>query len=223
MKLKNFLFTIFLMHASVHAIIFNGLVETGVSTNSFLCPANAPGCVSPNTNTQGFNFTQNQMLQIFNNQTYWLQQEIAQEQYIGQALLYSGTALQNKMTSSGWGAMGGYCIIISIDPILTKIVAPTLIAKTGQQKVVVQLWYNGDQMLQLWSQDAQILSSNQEFTVAISTAVDPLSGISATPTSASTTFVDTFLTNLHLQQSSRNQATYQAASASPRSVTIQTS
>lgn len=207
--------------AQIQAVIFNGLTETKVSRNSFMTPLlNSSSTFSPTDfNAKGFNFSSSSILQLFNDQSYWLHQESIKKQYLATVLSYSGSELKNKMISDGWGAMGSYCLIISIDPILTSTIMPNLIANNEQEKVVVQLWYDGNNMLQLWSQDAALLSKNQEFNIAITSDIDPLSELANSTTQSSIKTI--FLKGLHLQQKNRSQSTYQAATQSPRSVKIQ--
>lgn len=224
MKLKILIFYFCLPYQTSQAIIFNGLVETGVSKNNFLCSSahsDSVNCIAADANAKGFDFSQNHMLQLFNDQAYWLHQEAIQQQYVSQVLSYSGNDLQNKMTADGWGAMGSYCLIISTDPILTNVVIPSITAGADQEKVVVQLWYNGNQKLQLWSQDAAILSKNQPFSVLITTNTDALPGVSKTSENSSNSLRTSFLFDLHLQQKNRTESVYLAATQSPRSVKIQ--
>ncbi len=225
MKAQILYFTLLCSNIS-QAVIFNGLTETSISKNNFLCPVNSSSsvsCTNTSSNAQGFNFSSSKMLQIFNDQAFWLHEQAAQKKYASEALSYSGSELEAKMNADGWGAMGSYCIIVSIDPILTSIVQPNLKAKQNEQKVVVQLWYNGDNILQLWSQDAKVLSISATFSVAISNATDALSDVMNAQSNESKSLSETFLSELHLQQNSRKESVYQIATQSPRSVKIQES
>ena len=220
MKIK-IIFSCLLWFQITQAVIFTGLIETGVSKNNFLCSSTASNCNSADANAKNFDFSTYPMLQLFNDQTYWLHQASTHAQYVSEVLSYSGTDLQDKMISDGWGAMGSYCILISTDPILTNVVMPTVTASAGQEKVVVQLWYNGDQVLQLWSQDAITLSPAQTFTITISTDTDPLPGVTTSSQNSSSSLTTNFLSNLQLQQKNRKESVYQNATQSPRSITIQ--
>ena len=205
-------------------VTFNGITETGISKNNFLCPtesSSSASCASSSSNAQGFNFSSSKVLQIFNDQAFWLHEEAAKKQYISQALSYTGSALQDKMNAEGWGATGSYCIIISIDPILTSVVMPKVVAKADEEKVVVQLWYSGDSALQLWSQDAKILSKDAIFTVALSSATDSLPGVIDASVMLPSSLKEKFLSELHFQQNNRKESVYQIATQSPRSVRIQ--
>ncbi len=223
MNVKIFL-SCLLWFSSTQSITFNGLVETGISKNNFLCPTNNSSsivCVSQNSDAIGFNFSSSKILQIFNDEVFWLHEQAVREKYVSQILSYTGSQLQNKMNADGWGAMGSYCIIISIDPILTSQVMPKLTAKKDEEKVVVQLWYSGNNAIQLWSQDAKVLSKNAAFTIAVNSAVDTLPGVRQESTPASSSLKDKFLNDLHFQQNTRKESIYQIATESPRSVKIQ--
>ncbi|MBP6892505.1 hypothetical protein KBB68_02895 [Candidatus Babeliales bacterium] len=225
MKCNLFLLILTLCQ-STQPIIFNGLTETNISKNNFLCPVNSSSpvsCKESITNATGFNFSSGKILQIFNDQAFWLHEEAVQSQYVSQVLSYTGSELQNKMNADGWGAMGSYCIIISIDPILTSIAQPKLTPKNDEEKLVVQLWYNGDGALQLWSQDVQVLQKNATFTIAVNNSSDPLPGVIDATSNSQTSLRAKFLSELHLQQNSRKESVYQIATQSPRSIKIQIS
>lgn len=198
------------------AVVFHGLVETGITKNNFSCSSSVDQtCSNVDSGAIGFNLSASQSLQFFNNQSYWLRQEAGIESDLVTNKKYSGVALRNKMISEGWVAMGSYCILISVDPILTEIVMPTVKPSTANQvKVVVQLWYNGDQQIQLWSQDAAILSKNQGFQVMITSDID--SQITLLPSLESQT---SFLGQIGLQQNNR-QSAYGQATGCPRMVKI---
>ncbi len=225
MNLQKILFCLFWSCITL-PITFNGLIETGISKNNFLCPADSSSsvvCSSANAHATGFNFSSSKIVQIFNDQAFWLHEQAVQEKYTSQVLSYSGSALSEKMAAEGWGAMGSYCIIISIDPILTSIVMPELIAKEDEEKVVVQLWYNGDSALQLWSQDTKIISKDAAFTVTVNNTTDSLPGVINASNAPFKSLRAQFLSDLHLQQNSRKESVYQIATQSPRSVKIQES
>ena len=217
--MKNFTLTFMLsalMSIQTYPVIFNGLIESGITKNNFLC--SAPGeqdCSNADSGAIGFNLTTSQSLQFFNNQSFWLRQQAAKESDLVTNQNYSGSALTDKMVSEGWVAMGGYCVLISADPMLADVVMPLIKTTTSNQvKVVVQLWYNGDQQMQLWSQDAAILSVTQSFQVTISSDID--SQVSLLPSLESQT---SFLGQIGLQQNNRQPA-YAHATGCPRMVKI---
>lgn len=178
------LFLIFLCVYQVgHAVVFQGIVETGVQKNTFLCSGDATdaiGCTNADAGAIGFNVSGGKMLQLFNNQAAWYLLQATHQQYLTQDQRYSASDLQQKMIEDGWVAMGGYCLIITTNPILTDIVMPSVTPTATQTKVVVQLWYNGEQELQLWSQDAKALKKGQSFQVEVSTDADTLSTVTGT-------------------------------------------
>jgi len=207
-----------LWSADAQSIIFQGLVEAGITKNSFFCPASATGstdCSNVDSGAIGYHVSGSQPLQFFNNQSYWLKQETDRETIVHTDLKYSGASLRNKMISEGWVAMGGYCILISISPILTDLIMPAVKASGGNIKVIVQLWYNGSQLIQLWSQDAAVLPQDKGFKVLITSDLD--SQIAKLPALASE---KTFLGKLGLQQNNRLPE-YAQATGAPRSVKIQ--
>jgi len=200
------------------AVVFQGLVETGITKNSFKCPASAVGsqdCSNVDTGAVGFNLVGGQLLQFFNNQSYWLRQEVQQKQNLQTNQRYSGSDLLAKMASEGWVAMGGYCILISLGHILDSVVMPAIKSSSDSVKVVVQLWYNGDQMIQLWSQDAVVLKKDQAFQVLVTSDIDAQVAL-LPPLSVEKTFLE----QLGLQQNNR-QPNYMQAIGCPRMVKIQ--
>lgn len=222
--MKIFFYLIYLvtcLNALKADVIFQGLTETNISKNNFLCPSSTSSgvsCVSADANAINFTLPSGQILQLFNALPYWLDQEAITQQYDMQVLNYTQSEIQTELNSTGWGAMGGYCLLITTNPILTSIVMPSVVAASGQEKVVVQLWYNGDQSLQLWSQNALAITQGSGFTIAINSATDPLSEL--TSTTPSNSLRATFLSGLQLQPNNRNASTYSIATNSPRSVTI---
>lgn len=221
MNNKLFLIGLFLAFQNLHTAIFQGLIETGVTKNNFLCSdqngEQTSACISAGINSKGFDVSGGKTLQFFNDVTYWLSKQSQQEQLLATSKNYSGAALQSQMQSEGWIAMGAYCVVISTDPVLQKIAQPALKAAEGDIKVIVQLWYNGNNLMQLWSQDAQALTPGQSFTIQISSEEDTLN-LSGNKTLG---VVDTFLNNLNLQPNNRLASVYNIAVNSPRSVKIQ--
>ncbi len=225
MKQKKIILMIIvaLFNHKAQAITFQGLIETDISKNNFLCTnaaTSSVACVDCTGPAVNFNLNNKPILQLFNDQPYWLHQEALAEQYASESLTYTGSELQNYLNSHGWGAMGGFCILIIIDPLLTNFAAPNLIAKPNQEKLIVQLWYNGDNTLELWSQDIQIVDKNAQFKIKVSSSVDPLTSIK-NENSETETAKNKFLKSLQLQPLNRKDSTYQMASKSPRSIKIQ--
>jgi len=216
MKYKLFIAVIFIS-TLVKPVKFQGLTETGIDKNSFLCPAadQEADCVNTDTEYIGASLSDTQPIQIFNNQSFWLKKEAQREQFLNTDKRYSGTSLSDKMRSEGWLAMGGYCILISTSPTLTNIVMPNIKATAGKVKVVVQLWYNGDNLIQLWSQDAAILPEGKGFKVNITSSIDLQVG-QLPPIAKETTLIG----QIGLQQNNR-QLIYVQAEGSPRTVKIQ--
>jgi hypothetical protein len=213
---RSFLCVVF--STSLQAVVFQGLIETGITKNSFMCPLSAAGsqdCSNVDAGAIGFKLTGSQILQFFNNQSYWLRQEVQQKQNLQTNQRYSASDLQAKMASEGWVAMGGYCILISVGHILNDVVMPTVQASGDNVKVVVQLWYNGDQLIQLWSQDAVVLKKDQGFQVLVTSDTD--TQVAQLPALTAET---TFLGQLGLQQNNR-QPEYMQAAGCPRMVKIQ--
>jgi hypothetical protein len=203
-------------------LMLNGIIETGVSKNNFLCPtstSSAVPCIDANQRYSNTVLVDGQILQIFNSQAYWVHEQANAEQYDTQVLAYTGSELEAKLQAQGWTAMGGYCILISTNSILTQIVKPELVAQKNQKKIVAQLWYNGDRLLQLWSQDATVVDADASITLEISNAVDPLTEVKNLK--QGTSLKDTFLYALPLQPANRDETMYQSASACPRSIKIQ--
>lgn len=205
----------------VFSLTFNGIIESGITKNNFLCTnaiASSIACHDANTNAQGVSLHSGETLQIFNDQAYWFHQKAKSEQYAMQVQKYDASELQNFMQQQGWGCMGGFCIIISSNPVLTNQIQPDLKPDGSQEKVVAQLWYAGAQLLQLWSQDAKLITKGQPFQILLSNTTDPLLIQSA---SSSPSTKEQFLQALQLQQKNRDETVYNAATDSPRSIKIQ--
>jgi len=207
-------------------LLFQGLVENSdINKNTFLCPASAAdgiqGCKDTQAAAHGFDVSGGRTMQFCNNQEYWLQQEAIQAQYIATVRNYTGSQLEQKLHAEGWKAMGGYAVVISTNPLLVNLVMPEVVAGAGQIKVVVQLWYNGNDLIQLWSQDAIVLADGAGFQVALSSALDDrLPGLLTSNSATITSWQTTFLSQLDLQSNNRQASDYGAAVGSPRQVRI---
>lgn len=227
MNALKILITVLLFSGPVQAqILFQGLVEkSSINKNTFLCPASASdgvqGCMDEQSAAHGFDVSGGRTIQFCNNQQYWLQQETLQAQYISTVRNYTGSSLQEKLRDEGWTSMGGYAVVISTNPFLLDYVMPELVAQSGQVKVVVQLWYNGSDMIQLWSEDAIILDEGSGFNVTISSDTDDrLASLLAAAKSMGSSWKDNFLAQLNVQPDNRKKTDYQDANGSPRQVRL---
>ncbi|HSW77104.1 MAG TPA: hypothetical protein VLG50_08655 [Candidatus Saccharimonadales bacterium] len=232
--MKHFIYGVIflLINSYQYAVIFQGLKEnSNVTKNTFSCPTAASGasdCSNADSNASGFVVTQQSPLQFFNNQSYWLRREAEKRQDYQTNQPLSGTELDSKMQSEGWVAMGSYCILISTNSVLTDVVMPNVTASGDQVKVVVQLWYNGENNIQLWSQDAAVMSATQGFSVLISSDQDdqisqlPVLSASSSKLTQNSKLSDgkAFLNQIGLQINNRTNQ-YGKANNSPRSVKIQ--
>lgn len=214
-----------LLNQIAQTVMFQGLIETNISKNNFLCTNTADSsisCVDLVGPAVNFDLDSKPILQLFNDQPYWLHQEALATQYASESLTYTGTELKDYLNSHGWGAMGGFCILISTDPLLTNFVAPNLTARPNQEKLIAQLWYNGNNSLELWSQDVQLIDKTANFKIKISSEIDPLTNIK-NENSKTNSAKNKFLKELQLQPLNRTESRYQTATQSPRSIKIQVS
>lgn len=168
-------------------VVFKGVTESSITKNTFLCGKKGVGDVpSGGSNFEaedcnykmiqdavGFDMSRGATLQFFNNFTYWLRQKGQREQFLKTNNPdLKGASLERKMAKEGWDFIGAECIIISTNPIVQKVVRPDLKPKGNEVKVVAQLWYNGDDLIQLWSQDVVMVPKGKSFAVALSNAQD---------------------------------------------------
>lgn len=186
-------------NASSADIVFKGLTEIGISKNTFLCGKTSVGQGSAggtgfeagdcnyNTieNAVGVDMAGGHTLQFFNNFMYWVQQksqkiqaiEATREASPSQSGRDAETArLQQKVDQlndqAGWGTLGPQCVIISTSSILQETIEPGQQAGADQVKVVAQLWYSGDYLIQLWSQDVAMIPKGKGFTISLSNVSD---------------------------------------------------
>ena len=198
-----------------YGLTFQGLTELGITKNSFLCSdSSAVACSNADAGAIGCELMGSQPLQFFDNQLYWLQQKANRAEIVQTDLRYTGSALENKLNAEGWGQMGAYCIIVSVDPVLVDVVMPNVEVNANQIKLVAQLWYNGGNLIQLWSQDAVAIDKTKSFKISITSDLD--AQISRWFTSASS---KSFVGQIGLQANNR-QAEYAQANGSPRCVKI---
>lgn len=217
-------------------VVFQGMTEEGIVRNTFLCgkhSVTSAGTSGVTVAAQdcsahqvlqaiGFDISGGKTVQFFNNFTYWLRQKGQEEQaYQINHPQATQSDIAAHMQSKGWGSMGAYCILISTNEILQNMVAPHKQARAGQIKVIVQLWYNGDNLIQLWSQDVAIMTPGQNFTVVISNAVDS----NLITMLQESDHVQGYLKSIGkiMQPNNRNIARYHDAKDSPRMVRIQVS
>jgi hypothetical protein len=85
------------------------------------------------------------------------------------------------------------------------------------------LLYNGDSLLQLWSQDAKVLDKDIKFQILISNNTDALASLASTQSSTPESLQAAFLSDLKFVRNNRKESVYQIATQSPRSVKIQES
>lgn len=227
MKMLRVIFLLTVASSSLMAqLIFQGLVEqSDINKNTFLCPGSASdgiqGCRDTQSAAHGFDVSGGRTIQFCNNQQYWLQQEAVKAQYISTVRNYTGAELQQKLQNEGWKAMGGYAVVITTDPLLVNFIMPEVVAGSGQIKVIVQLWYNGSDLIQLWSQDAAVLADGTSFQVTLSSAIDSrLPGLFAGATTTTPSWQTTFLSKLDIQPNNRQASDYNGAAGSPRHVRI---
>lgn len=215
---------------------FQGMTETGVIKNTFLCGQTGVGNIAGSGGQNfesdtctinaiqtvvGFDISGGKTVQFFNNFTYWLQQKGQQEEYYktnNPDLAQDPDGLENKMNSDGWAAMGAYCILITTNEILQETVEPTIVAGKGQIKVIVQLLYNGGDLIQLWSQDVALLEQGQSFVIGISNAADTNLPSAIKASTDSQQYLAAV--SKAMQPNNRASDTYNAATGSPRTVRI---
>ncbi len=208
---------------SPNALVFEGLQEEGIGKNTFLCPEQASGAVCSQADVDGavgYDIHGGKTLQFFDNFVYWLQQKEHRRQYVKTNLRYDGSALTNKLNQEGWGATSAYCVLVSTDPMLQKVVLPTQKAPKGTVKVIAQLLYSGENVLQLWSQDVVFMKPGQRFKLVVSSQEDNKLA-AALQESSHATGVAHYIEKLGFQKSTRKDYIYNAASDSPRMVRIQ--
>ncbi len=219
--------------ASLSGVIFQGMTESGVNRNTFLCGyssvnssqdtghevSGADCTVGAIQSAIGFDVSGGRTLQFFNNFTYWLRKKSEKEQaYRIDTPTATDGSVDAYMESDGWGSMGAYCIIVSTNEIMQEVVGQGKQASAGEIKVVVQLWYNGDSLIQLWSQDVAILNPGQSFTIAISNAVDSALPAMLQATSGIKGYLK--VVGKSMQPDNRKKHSYNDATNSPRTVRI---
>lgn len=215
--------------------IFQGITEQGVVKNTFLCGdssvtessiagnnVEATDCsMSKVKEAIGFDISGGKTIQFLNNFTYWTRQKSQAEQnYQINNSQASDSDVTSYMQQNGWGAIGAFCIIISTNEILQEIIEPNTQASSGKIKVVAQLWYSGNNLIQLWSQDVAIINPGQGFTLAISNTADTNLTTALQASVGTSGYLGTI--GKAIQPDNRNAQAYAAAVDSPRMVRIQT-
>lgn len=220
--------------AGASGIVFQGMTEQGVTRDTFLCGevsvtanslagANAEsGDCSINKIKEaiGFDVSEGRTIQFFNNFTYWLRQKSQAEQlYRVDNPEASDSDVVSHMQKKGWASMGAYCVIISTNEILQEIIGQASLAGSKAVKVIAQLWYNGDSLIQLWSQDVAVMQPGQSFTIAISNAADADLSTSLQAFAHQAGYLNSI--GKSMQPDNRNADSYTAAINSPRTIRIQ--
>ena len=212
--------------ASTQGVLFAGLQEQGVLKNTFLCQGSQfEGSVCSQDlidNAIGFDIASSRTLQFFNNFGYWLAQKEQRREYVKNDLRYQGAAIDAKMDEEGWAATSAYCIFLSTDPLLQKLVEPNKKVPAGKVKVIAQLLYNGNNLIQLWSQDVLFIEPGKQVSVIVTSQEDSrLENMLAS--SVQEQGVMGFIEQLGLQQNNRDQDLYSKAQGSPRMIRLQAS
>jgi len=179
--MKYSFFILFLIPTiSLASIKFSGLSEdSSIDKNSFLCPSHleAEGqeiCQNRDQQAIGFEFDGPKTLQLFNNQQYWVQEKYKKRQLL-MARAYHDSDLESTLKEQGWSITGGFLVLITTDPLITNQVETKVVVTTGKIKVVAQLWYNGDNLIQLWAQDAALINQGEQFSVSLSNSESSIS------------------------------------------------
>lgn len=189
------------------SVTFKGLLEdSSIDKNSFLCPSSSEGegdetCQNRDHQARGFKFDGPKILQIFNNQQYWVQQQY-KERGLLMARAYGSDsdsdssekkkavagkdkkdkndkktqssnnnddlALDAEMQKRGWKTTGAFLLVITTDNLITDQIEPSKISAKEKIKVAAQLWYNGQDSIQLWAQDTLLIDEGGTFSVSLS-------------------------------------------------------
>lgn len=214
--------------------IFQGITEQGIVKNTFLCEdssvtessisgsnvASSDCSINKIKDAIGFDVSGGKTIQFLNNFAYWTRQKSQAEQnYQINNPQASDSDVQNYMQQNGWGSIGAFCIVISTNEVLQEVIEPDKQAGSGEIKVIVQLWYSGDNLIQLWSQDVAMLNPGQTFTLALSNAADTDLSTVLQASSTLSGYISTI--SKTMQPDNRNTQTYAAAIDSARMVRIQ--
>lgn len=197
--------------------------EKGITKNSFLCHGadgvnfEASDCSDADiSGVKGFNFVGGKTVQLFNNFSYWMKQKVQEQKYAEISLRYNESQAKAYLQQQGWVATNAYCIIISTDPVLQKVIKPDMQVPAGKVKVIAQLLYNGAGMLQLWSEDAALIDIGKGFDLEVSNEQEGKSSYVLEKES----ILQKFLESIDLQPHNRQDDVYVNATTSPRMIRI---
>ncbi len=281
MKYIFFIISFLISFSALGSVTFKGLLEdSSIDKNSFLCPSGSAGegdetCQNRDDQARGFKFDGPKILQIFNNQQYWVQQQY-KERGLLMARAYGSDsdsdsssdsssdsdssqkkkavagkdkkdkndkktqssnnnddlALDAEMQKRGWKTTGAFLLVITTDSLITDQIDPDKIPAKGKIKVAAQLWYNGQDSVQLWAQDALLIDEGAAFSVSLSNSDSSLYqeqkginqvGYNLYKGDGPKSFLEIkkqFLQEIELVPKNINQNEYISAYGSPRSVTI---
>jgi hypothetical protein len=138
---------------------------------------------------------------------------------------YTDNDLDSTLANRGWSITGGFLILVTTDPLVTHEIEPKIVAQKGEIKVVAQLWYNGGSLIQLWAQDALVLTDGQSFSISIlstDSAISQEAEISkklAQPKNFKE-IKEQFLQEIQLSPRNVVQADYSIATGSPKNIKI---
>ena len=203
-------------------IRFLGITESGVSISNFLCPSGMGNGIPCSTdeidNAINFDMSGGRDLIFFNNFLYWLKEKSNREHFYKVNYPYlSQNDVNSKVDGEGYGAVGIFSITISSDPILVKFVDPSAPTSGNKVTLVAQLWYNGNDTVQLWSQDIVQMQQGDGFKISILNQSDDKLAVFLKNSQLKTESYASDMGKL-LQPDNRNQKSYELCSKAPRTV-----
>ncbi len=200
-------------------IIFSGLNESGITKNSFLSNEAMVPVPDAIKKYYGFDISGGRTIQLFNAFLYWLKQKTQAEQvYWAQNPTLMQDEVENYVNNNGWGSVNAFSLIITTNPILQAAYGAIADASIASYQIVVQLWYCGQDRVQLWSQDVQTAAPGQSFQVNITSDADD-AAVSIAATFDTNSYLQVVGSNV-LQPGNRDSTTYANATDSPRMVRI---
>lgn len=180
MNYKFFIGLLLIPTISLGVIAFSGLSEdSSIDKNSFSCSSSldAQGediCQDRAASAVNFEFDGPRTLQIFNNQQFWVQKKYKEQQLL-MARMSQEDEVDSTLKSRGWSITGGFLVVITTDSFITNQIEPKKVPAKGQVKVVAQLWYNGDNLIQLWAQDVALVKDGSSFSVSLTSTDSDIS------------------------------------------------